>query len=69
MKSKGNDKDNSATMVDRKRLINSKSLKPSVPLFITYYTLYPDENGVMQDYPDVYGYDKAIASYLLNYID
>ena len=65
----GNEKDNSALKVDRKRLINSKSLKPSVPLFITYYTLYPDENGVMQDYPDVYGYDKAIASYLLNYID
>ena len=69
MQSTGNEKDNSATKIDRKRLINSKSLKPSVPLFITYYTLYPDENGVMQDYPDVYGYDRAIASYLLNYID
>ena len=69
MQPTGNGKDNSATKVDRKRLINSKSLKPSVPLFITYYTLYPDENGVMQDYPDVYGYDKAIAGYLLNYID
>ena len=66
---RNNEKDCLENKIDRKRLINSKSLKPSVPLFITYYTLYPDEKGVMRDFPDVYGYDKVIARYLLNYID
>lgn len=45
-----------------KRPIGSLNVKPSVPLFITYYTMYPDQNGNIINYPDVYGYDKILVS-------
>lgn len=53
--------------LDRKRLIYSKKIDPSIPLFITYYTVYPDASGTLQHFPDVYGYDKVMARYLANY--
>ena len=53
--------------IDRKRLVYSQKINPSVPLFITYYTVYPDASGTLQRYPDVYGYDKVMARYLENY--
>ena len=45
-----------------KRPVGSLNVKPSVPLFITYYTMYPDQNGNIINYPDVYGYDKILES-------
>lgn len=45
----------------------SKTVNPQVPLFITYYTLYPDAGGKMRRYEDVYGYDERISQYLKNY--
>lgn len=48
--------------------IRSKSIEPQVPLYITYYTLYPNEQGTLISYPDIYGFDnvlyKAISSFL-----
>lgn len=44
-----------------KPLVKSLSIHPHIPLFITYYTIYPDLSGELQTYPDVYGYDKVIA--------
>lgn len=50
--------------IDRKRLVNSVSVKPSVPLFITYYTVYWNEESQLADFPDVYGFDEAIFKQL-----
>ena len=36
-------------------------------MFITYYTLYPDPQGHMCEYADIYGYDAVINRYLNNY--
>ena len=57
-----------ADRLDRAKLIKSVQVKPTVPLFITYYTLYPNENQVMTEYPDVYGFDSVIYHQLLNYL-
>lgn len=41
------------------------NIRARVPLFITYYTLYPDlQSGQMKTYPDVYRYDKALLKAL-----
>ena len=32
----------------------------SVPVFIAYYTLYPDSHGRLVEFPDIYGYDKVV---------
>ena len=55
------------TRVDYRRLVNSVKVNPNVPLFITYYTLYPDITGKMQTYADVYGYDKVLYQYLRDF--
>ena len=55
------------TRVDYRRLVNSVKVNPNVPLFITYYTLYPDVTGKMQTYADVYGYDKVLYQYLRDF--
>ena len=45
------------------RLINYLGVSPKVPVYIIYYTVYPNpENGKMEFWPDLYGYDKAIAN-------
>lgn len=47
----------------RKRVkMRAVNVKPKIPLFIAYYTLYKDENGNLESYPDVYGYDREIES-------
>lgn len=46
------------------RLVSYMPVKPHIPIYIIYYTLYPDTNGLMQTYPDVYGYDQAIWEHL-----
>lgn len=44
-----------------RRLVHSLKVQPTVPLFITYYTIYPDLSGRLIAYPDVYGYDGVIC--------
>lgn len=55
------------SLSDRKKVVGSVKLKPQVPLFITYYTLYPMANGRVEEYPDVYGYDGVIYQLLKKY--
>jgi len=38
------------------------SIKNPVPVFITYYTAWVDENGKLNFRDDIYGHDKEIAS-------
>lgn len=51
------------------RLIDWLGVSPRVPLFITYYTVYPDPiGGQLRTYPDAYGYDKALEKALKPYL-
>lgn len=50
------------------RLIGYVPVKPHVPLFLIYYTIWPDENGSVRTWPDVYGYDQIIWERLQPYI-
>lgn len=45
------------------RLMTYHEVLPRVPVYIIYYTAYPNPaTGRVQTWPDLYGYDKAIAS-------
>ena len=44
------------------RLLNYHGVKPNVPVFITYFTAYPNPiSGNVEFYPDPYGYDEALT--------
>ena len=44
------------------KLSTYHDVNPRVPVYIIYYTIYPNpETGSVDTYPDIYGYDKAIA--------
>lgn len=51
----------------RSKVVGSVKVEPQVPLFITYYTLYPFAGG-MANYPDVYGFDEVIYAVLKKYL-
>lgn len=48
----------------RNKLIGYVPVKPVVPLYIIYNTLWPDENGIMQTWKDCYGYDDVMWNQL-----
>ena len=50
------------------KLIGYVPVKPRVPLYIIYYTLWPDMSGMMQTWPDVYGYDEVIWHHLQPFV-
>ena len=52
----------------RLKLIGYVPVKPHVPLYIIYRTLWYDEDGVLQTWPDVYGYDKVLWQNLQTYV-
>ena len=54
--------------IDKSKLLHSLGVKPTVPLFITYYTLYPNADGVMTGYDDIYGFDPVIYAKIQNFI-
>ncbi len=41
-------------------------LKNPVPVFITYYTAWVDENGLLNFRDDIYGHDKVVAKKMFN---
>ena len=50
------------------RLISYYPIKPKVPVYIVYYTMYPNpETGVVETWPDIYGYDKPLAAAMGEY--
>jgi murein L,D-transpeptidase YcbB/YkuD len=53
--------------VAKDSLVKEVSVVPHVPVFLSYYTLYPDNSGNLVSYPDVYGYDKRIIEQLKPY--
>lgn len=43
------------------RLVSYSKVSPAVPVYIVYYTVYPNpETGALETFPDVYGYDALI---------
>ena len=50
------------------KLISYMPVNPHVPLYIIYYTIYPDEHGKVTNYPDVYGYDNLVWNHLKKYL-
>lgn len=57
-----------ADTLKRDMLIGKAKVEPTVPVYLWYYTLYPDTKGMLRSYPDIYGYDQIIFNYLKNYI-
>ena len=53
---------------DLKKLIGYVGVKPHVPLYIIYNTMWPDESGVWREWPDVYGYDDIIWKQMQPYM-
>ena len=53
--------------LDHKLYVHSVKVKPAVPLYIIYYTLYPARDGQLIRYNDIYGYDDVILRFLKNY--
>ena len=44
------------------RLMSYQDVSPKVPLYIIYYTAYPNpKTGEVELWPDLYGYDQAIS--------
>jgi murein L,D-transpeptidase YcbB/YkuD len=54
---------------DRNKIIGYIPVKPRVPIYIIYYTLWPDDAGVLQTWPDVYGYDKVMWNQLKPFVE
>ena len=53
---------------DKKRIIHSVKIEPEVPVYLAYYTIFPMKGNLREgweEYPDVYGYNKAIYQYLI----
>lgn len=51
------------------RLFTYHKVSPSVPVYLIYYTIYPNpETGLIETYPDVYGYDQPLLRQLRNII-
>lgn len=57
-----------ADTLQRKMLIGKVDVKPAVPVFIWYFTLFPDAGGTLRQYADLYGYDEIIYSQLRNFL-
>ncbi len=51
------------------RLVSSLKVSPGVPIYITYFTLYPDCRGRLAAWPDVYGYDEALWRWIKPFTD
>ena len=58
---------NLLSSVAKDSLVSNVPVTPHVPVFLSYYTLYPDNSGNLVSYPDVYGYDKRIIEQLKPY--
>ena len=67
---RGNDEESEKQKesIDKKKMLGSLNVNPQVPIFISYYTLYPDQNGTLVPYPDVYGFDNVIYNSLKGYL-
>lgn len=52
-----------------RKLINSRSVQPNIPLYIIYQTMYKTPGGKWETYPDIYGFDAVTRKRLAQFID
>ena len=57
-----------SALTDSGLYLNSLKINPTVPLFITYYTVYPVEKSGIREYNDIYGYDQVIYDHLKRFM-
>ena len=57
-----------ASHPDDTKLVSHLQVSPRVPLYIIYNTLWPDQNGVIRAWNDIYGYDRVIWERLKTYM-
>ena len=51
------------------RLLSYHEVSPRVPLYIVYFTAYPNPaTGKVEMWPDLYGYDKVIGRSMLQFV-
>ena len=51
------------------RLLTYLDVSPRVPLYIVYYTAYPNpKTGMVETWPDLYGYDKVISREIKSFL-
>ena len=51
------------------RLLTYLDVSPRVPLYIIYYTAYPNpKTGMVETWPDLYGYDKVISREIKSFL-
>ena len=43
---------------------NSEDLKTTIPVYVAYFTAWPDDNGKVGYYADIYGRDKKLEEAL-----
>lgn len=64
-----NDKDSVEKRgLDRERIVSTVEVKPRVPIFITYFTVFYGDSGELASFDDLYGYDEALAKELTPFI-
>ncbi len=61
-------RESGATYAKQRKPIGSLRVDPNIPVFITYYTMYPDVSGTLQVYDDVYGYDQLLYGRLTEFM-
>lgn len=53
---------------DDLKLVKRLNVEPQVPLFIIYYTIYPNEHDELTTYPDVYEYDDILYEHIKPFV-
>jgi murein L,D-transpeptidase YcbB/YkuD len=57
-------KDNEEADENTFRLVKYINVTPTIPVYLLYFTIFPNQNGAITKYNDVYGYDKIIWQYI-----
>jgi murein L,D-transpeptidase YcbB/YkuD len=50
----------------RSRRTQEVTLRPQIPVYVTYFTAATDENGEIASYPDIYGRDGIVVESLID---
>lgn len=52
----------------RDKLMGNIKIEPEIPVYLLYYTLFPNSKGRIEQFRDVYGYDAVIGQIIRNYM-
>lgn len=54
--------------IDTTRVIKNLAVEPQIPVYLNYFTLYPDANNRLREFKDIYGFDKLLYSQLAHLV-